>query len=191
MPNVTPFFQAFGPLLFGRSARSQIEKVKRLDGLGELYELFGDLLPDRLLSMSEEGPNSRERIFTPKVTFWAFVSQALDVGSACREVVRKVEAWWRWMRKDRAGELGLTPSAYCQARARLDLQTLRLIHGHLAWSLERRVQSQQLWLERRVRACHALYVTRYRGRPRSRAPKNANLEPSYMALSSVHRVKSA
>ena len=95
MPNITPFFQAFGPRLFGRGPGLQIKKVKRLDGLGELYELFGDLLPDRLLSMSEEGPNSRERSLTPKVTFWAFVSQVLDVGSLCRDVVRKVEAWWR------------------------------------------------------------------------------------------------
>ena len=45
----------------------------------------------------------------------------------------------------------LTPSAYCQARARLDMQTLRLIHGHLAWSLERRVQTRQLWLGRKVK----------------------------------------
>jgi hypothetical protein len=151
MPNITPFFQAFGPLLFGRRSRSQIGKVNRLDSLGELYELFGEFLPDRLLSMSEEGPNSRERILTPKVTFWAFVSQVLDAGSACRDAVRKVEAWWRWMQRDRAGEPSLSPSAYCQARARLDMQTLRLIHGHLAWSLERRVPSAQLWLGRKVK----------------------------------------
>src|SRR6266853_1388992 len=151
MPNITPFFQAFGPLLFGRGPGSVIGKVKRLDSLGELYELFGELLPDRLMSTSEEGPNSRERVFTPKVTFWAFVSQVLDVGSACRDVVRKVEAWGRWMQKDRTQKPALSPSAYCQARARLDMQTLRLIHGHLAWSLDRRVQSQQLWLGRRVK----------------------------------------
>jgi hypothetical protein len=151
MANITPFFEAFGPLLFGRKARLQIGKVKRLESLGELYELFGELLPDRLLSMSEKGANSRERLLTPKVTFWAFVSQVLDVGSSCRDVVRKVEAWWRWMQKDRAGEPSLTASAYCQARARLDRQTLRLIHGHLAWSLARRVPGAQLWLGRRVK----------------------------------------
>ena len=151
MPNITPFFQAFGPLLFGRAPRAQLEKVKRLDSLGELYELFGEFLPDSLLSMSEAGPNSRERVFTPKVTFWAFVSQVLDVGSACRDAVRRVEAWWRWMQKDRTGEPPLSPSAYCQARARLEMQTLRLIHGHLAWSLERRVASAQLWLGRKVK----------------------------------------
>ena len=66
-------------------------------------------------------------------------------------MVRKVEAWWRWMQKDRREEAALTPSAYCQARARLDMQTLRLIHGHLAWSLERRVPGSQLWLGRRVK----------------------------------------
>lgn len=151
MPNITPFFKAFGPLLFGRVPRAQIEKVKRLESLGELYELFGEFLPDHLLSKSEEGPNSRERFFTPKVTFWAFVSQVLDVGSACRDAVRRVEAWWRWMQKDRTGEPPLTSSAYCQARARLDMQTLRLIHGHLAWSLDRRIAGAQLWLGRKVK----------------------------------------
>ena len=55
------------------------------------------------------------------------------------------------MQQDRAGEPALTPSAYSQARTRLDLQTLRLIHGPLAWSLERRVSGEQLWLGRRVK----------------------------------------
>lgn len=55
MPNRTPFFQAFGPLLFGRRPRSAIEKVTRIGSLGELYELFGDLLPEGLLSASEGG----------------------------------------------------------------------------------------------------------------------------------------
>jgi hypothetical protein len=128
-----------------------MEKVKRLDSLGELYELFGEFLPDHLLSMNEEGANSRERVFTPKVTFWAFVSQVLDVGSACRDAVRRVEAWWRWMQKDRTGEPPLSPSAYCQARARLDMQTLRLLHGHLVWSLDRRATNAQLWLGRKVK----------------------------------------
>ena len=152
MATNTPFFQAFGALLFGRRPRQLIGKVRALGSLGELYELFGDLLPDHLLARSESGPNSRERTLTPKVTFWAFVSQAFDVGSACRDVVRKVEAWWRWTQKDRASDrAALSPSAYCQARARLDMQTLRLIHGHLAWSLERRVQTAQLWLGRKVK----------------------------------------
>ena len=152
MATNTPFFQAFGALLFGRRPCKVIGKVKQLGSLGELYELFGDMLPDHLLARSDSGPNSRERTLTPKVTFWAFLSQVFDVGSACRDVVRKVDAWWRWVQKDSTeGKPALSPGAYCQARARLDMQTLRLIHGHLAWSLERRVQSAQLWLGRRVK----------------------------------------
>jgi hypothetical protein len=151
MPAITPFFQAFGPLLFGRPRREAVAKARQARSLGELYELFGEMLPDRLLAMNEKGLNSRDRVFSPKVTFWAFVSQVLDVGSSCRDVVRKVEAWWRWAHKERRDEPAVSPSAYCQARARLEVQTLRLIQGHLAWSLERRETRGQLWLGRRVK----------------------------------------
>jgi hypothetical protein len=153
MPAKTPFFEAFGPLLFGRRALKVVARVKQLRSLGEIYELFGEMLPLGLLGRSESGVNSRERILTPEVTFWAFVSQVFDVGSACRDAARKVEAWWRWSQKEPATPLGksLTPSAYCQARARLDHQTLRMIFDHLSWSLERRVRTEQLWLDRRVK----------------------------------------
>ena len=58
MRNTTPFFQAFGPLLFGRGPGSKIERIKPLDSLWELYEFFGEFLPDHLLSMSEEEPRA-------------------------------------------------------------------------------------------------------------------------------------
>ena len=64
MPNRTPFFEAFGPLLFGRPARRTIRQLKRLNSLQELYELFGYLIPERLLEASALGVISRERIFT-------------------------------------------------------------------------------------------------------------------------------
>lgn len=151
MRSRTPFFEAFGALLFGRRPRKLIGKVQQMRSLGEIYELFGEMLPERLLGRAEKGVNSRERLLTPKVTFWAFISQVFDVGSSCRDVVRKVEAWWRWSQKDRHGQRALTASAYCQARARLDFQTLEMILKHLSWSLERRVLNTQLWLGRRVK----------------------------------------
>jgi hypothetical protein len=152
MPAKTPFFQAFGPLLFGRRARKVADKVKALRSLGEIYELFGEMLPKGLLGRHQSGVNSRERILTPEVTFWAFVSQVLDVDSACRDAARKIEAWWRWSQKEPpVSAKSLTASAYCQARQRLDHQTLRMIFDHLSWSLERRVRTAQLWRERRVK----------------------------------------
>src|SRR5687767_13936337 len=95
MSSSTPFFKAFGPLLFGRSAKGAMKKIARVNSLQELYELFGHLIPERLLAPSDAGVNSRERTFTPQVTFWAFVAQILSPGSSCREMVRRVEAWWQ------------------------------------------------------------------------------------------------
>ena len=148
MPNQTPFFQAFGPLLFGRPARAALARLSKLDSLQELYAIFGDLFPQRLLSPTEKGANSRRRSLPTQVTFWAFVWQVLSPGSSCRETVRKVEAWWRW--GQRRARRGLSPSAYCQARARLDSQTLKLIHDSLAWNLERNTLRAEQWLEGRV-----------------------------------------
>lgn len=146
MPSATPFFKAFGPLLFGRAARGTVRKIARLNSLQELYELFGHLIPERLLAASAAGVNSRERVFTPQVTFWAFVAQILSPGSACREIVQRVEAWGQHEAEE---PLSSSTSAYCQARARLDLDALELIGGHLCWSLERNVLGAERWLEGR------------------------------------------
>src|SRR3954466_51011 len=136
MPRATPFFKAFGPLLFGRPARRALEKIGKLDSLSELYSLFGHLLPEHLLAPTAEGVNSRERLYSKQVTFWAFAAQILSPGTSCREIVRRVEAWWQ----ETMGEpphTSRSTSAYCQARARLDLRTLELIRQQLCHSLER------------------------------------------------------
>lgn len=148
MGSSTPFFQAFGPLLFGRRPRSQVEMVRRLSSLEELYGVFGDLFPETMLGVTKEGANSRRRSLPAVVTFWAFVSQVLSPRSSCREVVRKVEAWWRWQRLYSAS--AVSASAYCQARARLDLETLRLIRRHLSWALERHALQEEHWLHGRA-----------------------------------------
>lgn len=121
--------------------------LRSADSLERLYGLFGDLIPNKLFERSEKGPNSRRRSLPPKVIFWAFVAQVLSPGASCREAVRKVEAWWRWARKDR-GE-GLTTSAYCQARKRLDADGLSVIGDQIAWSLERSVRSDEGWIQGR------------------------------------------
>jgi len=148
MPASTPFFKAFGPLLFGRPARNALKKIARIDSIQELYELFGHLFPERLLATSETGVNSRERIFSPQVTFWAFVAQILSPGSSCREIVRRVDAWWQQAIRGDTRLSGST-SAYCQARARLQPEALELISRHLCWSLEANVLRDERWLEGR------------------------------------------
>ena len=142
MPSKTPFFKAFGPLLFGRPTKKSLGELRRLDGLQELYEIFGHLVPDRMLERAEKGVNSRDRIFSPQVTFWAFAAQILSPGTACREIVRRVDAW----REERFGmepSSGTSTSAYCQARARLDPAVLELIRAEIAWSLEKNVLKEE------------------------------------------------
>lgn len=143
MRSSTPFFKAFGPLLFGRRPGHKVREVKAIESLGELYEVFGDLVPEKMLGLEPKGRNSRDRALPPRVTFWAFVWQALNPQSSCREVTRKIEAWWRWMQKDRSGVGRLSTSAYCQARQRLETDTLELILGHTAHNLERHVLQEE------------------------------------------------
>jgi hypothetical protein len=149
MRSSTPFFKAFGPLLFGRRPGSKVKEVKALESLGELYEVFGDLVPEKMLGLEPKGVNSRNRMLPPQVTFWAFVWQALNPASSCREVTRKIEAWWRWMQKDRRGAGLLSASAYCQARQRLETDTLELILDHTANNLERHVLQEEKGLKQR------------------------------------------
>jgi hypothetical protein len=145
MASKTPFFKAFGPLLFGRPAAGPLKKLARLTALQELYEIFGHLLPEGLLAASKKGVNSRDRLFNPEVTFWAFAAQILSPGTACREIVRRVEAWWQEGRGGGPAPSSST-SAYCQARARLEPAVLELIRGEIAWNLEKNVLQDERWL---------------------------------------------
>ena len=150
MAITTPFFQPFGPLLFGRPAvQTALKLGRRATSLEDLYDLFGHLFSDKLLEAEDQGVNSRERLFSLKTTFWAFVSQVLSPGSPCREAVRRVEAWWRHAQGEAFAGMSASTSAYCQARARLDMQTLELIASQLAWNLERRVLEDERPLGKR------------------------------------------
>ena len=115
--------------------------------MSRLCEIFGPWLPAALLSPATEGINSRRRSYPVALTFWAFLSQVLSPGSACREIVRKVQAWYAPQGKT----VDSGTSAYCQARGRLPLATLRQLHQTLADQLTARVTAPELWQGRRVK----------------------------------------
>ena len=152
MRNPTPFFAAFAPLLFGRPPRSfrtaLRQSVLKADSLSQWRAAFASMIPDSLLAPKKKGAGSRERLFSPLVTFWAFLSQVLSPNSACREAVRKVQAWWTLR-----APLEMSPdtSAYCQARQRLSDQVLSDIHTHLAERMEANAPSESCWLSREVK----------------------------------------
>lgn len=153
MFNPTPFLPGLSHRLLGRQRRSQLDTLRaqsqqwRQSSLSRLCEIFGPWLPLATLAPTAQGVNSRQRTYPLPLTFWAFLSQVLSPGSSCREVVRKVQAWYA--PQDQTPDSGT--SAYCQARRRLPLACLTEVHQTLAAKLSARLTTPELWLGRRVK----------------------------------------
>jgi len=154
MPLRTPFFADFHRRLFGKAPLSGLQALLReapqTPSISHFQELFGKLVPQSLLAPHERGTNSRQRIFSPEITFWGFLGQVLAPGSSCRDALRRVNAWWQCHFPDQALPSHDT-SAYCQARSRLSESRLRKLCDHLGHQLEEQVGEDQLWLGRRVK----------------------------------------
>jgi hypothetical protein len=88
----------------------------RQQSLCHLDRLFDRFLPPALLAQADEGPNSRERIFTVRRTFFGFLYQVLNPDCPCREVVRQIQALFALHQRAHVDE---STGAYCQARGRL------------------------------------------------------------------------
>jgi Transposase DDE domain len=117
--NATPYFPAFRSRLaaLGRRTAQNLRPAT----LGQLQERLRDFLPAPLLSAEEEGPHSRARVFSLRLTFEGFVWQRLKPKTSCREVVRQVQTLFRLAGR---GRLAAGDSAYVQARLRLPKERL-------------------------------------------------------------------
>ena len=56
---------------------------------------FQKLLPEHLFdeALQAEGTRWRNRLFSPAVTVWAFLSQVVDQDNRCAHAVSRVIAW--------------------------------------------------------------------------------------------------
>ncbi|MGD0094779.1 MAG: IS4 family transposase [Planctomycetota bacterium] len=114
----TPFFPALRARLAPMGRR--VEQLRQ-QSLCHLERLLNPFLPPGLLSQADEGPNSRERVFSVRRTFFGFLYQVLTPKTSCREIVRQVQALFAL---HEAGPVDESTSAYCQARKRLPLDRL-------------------------------------------------------------------
>lgn len=114
----TPFFPQLRQRLAALGGRVQ---ALRQQSLLHLDGLLAQFLPAFLLSQADEGPNSRERIFSLRRTFFGFLYQVLNPLCPCREIVRQVQALFAL---HNSRPVKGDSSAYCQARARLPLDVL-------------------------------------------------------------------
>jgi hypothetical protein len=134
---ITPFFPALRAHLAAQR-RPQSQALRQIH-FPLLVEQLRALLPVPLLSSEDEGTNSRDRIFSLRLTFECFVWQVLKPATSCREVVRAVQALFK--------SLGLGPvdeasSAFVQARQRLPTERLERALVATAQVADRRVGEQ-------------------------------------------------
>src|ERR1039458_320500 len=126
----TLYLPGFSHLLSGSrpQARKLVRQTGNLDGLAALV---GRFIPAEIFTPE---PGGRRRVFTPWITFIAFLGQVLSRGSACRETVRRGQAWTMATRQPVPDE---NTSAYCQARSRLSVDTLSAAHEELGGWFEK------------------------------------------------------
>jgi hypothetical protein len=103
---------------------------------------FAQLLDSDVIrqALRDEAVSFRDRLFSPFVTLWVFLSQVLDADQCCRAAVARFCAW-RAARQLPPGSPD--PSAYCKARGRLPEGVLSRLtrvtgrrvqdHGPAAW----------------------------------------------------------
>src|SRR5437667_315339 len=101
------------PNTLARLVSNGQQQLQNAQGLPFAEHLPADVIHNTLRQV---GGFFRQRIFTPAVTLWTFLSQVLDPDHSCRQAVARLLAW-------RTAE-GLPPcspenSAYCKARGRL------------------------------------------------------------------------
>jgi len=98
--------------------------------LHHLESLCAQRIDPGLLQPNASGDNSRERIFTPKLTFLAFLDQTLDPASSCRSAVDQILAYYQSL--PHYPPIAKDTSGYCQARARWTCAELAAIRRALA-----------------------------------------------------------
>src|ERR1700676_486809 len=115
----TPYFPPFRSRLAALGRRTA--QTVRQTTLAQLQQHLRDFLPAPLLSTEDDGVNSRERIFSLRLTLECFLWQMLKPRTSCREVVRQVQALFRLQG---LGPVDEGDSAYVQARQRLPRERL-------------------------------------------------------------------
>lgn len=124
------------------AAKEVMEQVAEVDGLAKLVANF---VPFELFDFKDGG---RSRMFTPMITFMAFLGQVMSRGSSCREAVRVVQSWYLSEGKLRPDD---STSAYCQARARLDVSQVKAAFRKVCDWFEAYPRAKDLWLGRQVK----------------------------------------
>jgi hypothetical protein len=136
------------PRIAEAESRMSLDRLRarfaRHDGLP-----FADVLTEPRIraALDEHGVAYRDRVFTPIVTLWGFLSQVLSDDHSCRDAVARIIA-------HRAAS-GLkacspNPASYCDARARIPTAVLRTLARRTARELQAGAAEEWKWDGRSV-----------------------------------------
>ena len=111
---------------------------------------FSEHLPAKLIhdTARRVGCAFRQRVFTPAVTLWTFLSQVLDVDHSCRQAVARLLAF-RTAQGQRP--CSSDTGAYCKARARLPEKLLEELTRATGRQLLEQAPATWLWKGRHVK----------------------------------------
>lgn len=110
---------------------------------------FADVLSQTMVddALAAEGVSYNQSIFTPFVSFCAFLSQALDPDHSCRAAVARVIVWLAVNDRKVCSE---NTGTYCDARKRLPVKVIVRLVRQTGREIEGRAEAQWLWNGRRV-----------------------------------------
>lgn len=115
---------------------------------GELA--FSDVLTTEMIAQAMQLLGAwKDRIYSPLVTLWVFLSQVLSQDHSCRAAVARLIAH-RVSRGERS--CSAETGAYCQARKRLPEEFISKVARQVGSALENNAKKQWLWKGRRVLA---------------------------------------
>ena len=131
-----------------RSFRQQLRFLQRQflqDGDLPLTDVLSEEIVTQ--AMKTIGACWKERIYSPLVTLWVFLSQVLSQDHSCQAAVARLIAY-RVSRGQQpcCAETG----GYCQARKRLPEKFFSMVARQTGCALEDNADSKWLWKERRV-----------------------------------------
>lgn len=110
---------------------------------------FANILSEATISQAllEVDDRWKDRIFSPLVTLWVFLSQVLSPDHSCRGAVARLIA-----RRISRGQQPCSPKtgAYCQARKRLPERFFSTVTCEVGRALDSQADAKWLWKNRRV-----------------------------------------
>jgi hypothetical protein len=138
---------------------------------------FSDVLPDGLVheTANKVGYFFRERIFSPAVTLWTFLSQVLDVDHSCRQAVARLLAY-----RTACGLGPCSPNTggYCKARDRLPESLFQELTHQTGYHLHTSAPAAWRWKGRAVKIVDGTGLSMPDTHENQEAyPKSAKLPP--------------